>query len=362
MKILSAVIILALIGGAAWWALDKVDKEPEKNPIQDNITYTIELGDIEDEVTAAGIVEPMISTVVRSEITGRIAEIFVEDGETVSKGQILLELEKTERLTDLEEAERLFEAQDLRLQRAKRDYERLAELRKKNYTNEKEYLDAQTELELNEIELAVRSARLEKARDNLTRTTIRAPHEGSVSNFDLNPGQVITGATSVNEGTNLMTINDLEHLEVKTKVNELDIDQIHIDMPVEITFDALDGATFEGHIKQIFSYAEVENNVRIFRVRVGFDSMGREIRPGITAKVNFLIEKVEDVPVILPSALFEDDEGFIAYRQTPDGNWESVAVETGVSSNDAIEVISGLEVGDVVSTLLPEEIEALQDS
>jgi len=353
MKYLSSIIILALLAAGAWWTWDRLQAESEKSRPQGPKTAEVEIGSIEDVVTAGGYVEPVISTEVRSEVTGRIAEIHIEDGEKVEAGQVLLELEKTERQTELEEAERLFEAQKLRVIQARRDYERLAGLREKNFTNEKDYLDAETELGLSEIELEVRRARLEKAKDNLAKTTILAPHEGVVSNFDLNPGQVITGATSVNEGTTLMTINDLVRLHVRTKVNELDINKINEGMPARITFDALPDEEFVGEVDQIFSYAEEEGNERIFRVLVSFEAGDQIIKPGISATVELPIAEAKDVPVVIPTALFRSGEGFVAYRQNGDG-WDKITVETGLSDVRVVEIKTGLQPGDIVSLSLPD--------
>ncbi|MGE9295555.1 MAG: efflux RND transporter periplasmic adaptor subunit, partial [Puniceicoccales bacterium] len=296
--------------------------------------------------------EPVVSTEVRSEVTGRIDKIYINDGQQVKEGQVLLELEKTERQTELEEAERLYEAQKMRVIQARRDYQRLAGLREKNFTNEKDFLDSETNLGLSEIELEVLKARLDKATDNLAKTTIVAPHEGTVSNFDLNPGQVITGATSVNEGTTLMTINDLMRLHVRTKINELDINKIDEGMPARITFDALSDEEFVGEVEQIFSYAEEEGNERIFRVLVTFKAENRLIRPGISAKVTFPIAEVNNVPVVIPTALFKAGEGFVAYRQNGEG-WDKIPVETGLSDVHRVEIKSGLATGDVVSLTLP---------
>lgn len=361
MKSISTIIIIALLIAGGWWTWTRLEKESEKSKPKPPQTSVVELGSIEDVVTAGGYVEPVVSTEVRSEITGRIDQIFIKDGQSVETGQILLELEKTDRLTELDEAERLFDAQKLRLEQARRDYVRLEGLREKNFTNEKDYLDAKTELGLMEIDLEVRRARLEKAQDNLAKTTIRAPHEGVVGNFDLNEGQVITGATSVNQGTTLMTINDLLKLHVRTKVNELDINKIDVGMKARITFDALPEEEFEGVVSQIFSYAETEGNERIFRVLVTFGAGDGRIRPGISATVTLPIAEAHDVPVVIPTALFKSGEGFVAYRQNGTG-WDKVPVETGLSDVHHVEVKSGLQTGDTVSLTMPEGMGPSSDS
>jgi len=295
-----------------------------------------------------------VSTDVRSEISGKIDSILIQDGQMVKAGQKLIELDRTSLETDFREAQRNYMGRKLSVDKAQRDYERLLELYNNEFAQEREMLDAKTDLELAKIELEVRQARLDKATENLSKTTIIAPHDGIVANLDINEGQVIIGATSVNQGTSLMTIQNLDGLFVQTDINELDIEKINEGDRVRVSFDAIADQEFKGTVSQVFSYARNVNNQRVFRVRVIFDSAGKNIRPGISASLVFPVVSVEDVPALIISAVYLEDGKEYAYLITgknDDGSnaLERTPVETGAKDKQYVEIVSGLKLGDEVS-------------
>ena len=243
------------------------------------------------------------------------------------------------------------------MERARRDYEREQELREKGFTNQKTYLDAKTDLEIAEIELNVRLARLERARETLAKTTILAPHAGVVSHLDLSEGQVIVGATSVNEGTVLMKINDPTVLLVETRVTEIDYNRIHEGMSARVTFDALPDQEFVGEITSITNYAERVDNQRVFGVEVNFVAHGAQVQPGISANIEVPIARAEDVPAVVLSAIFVEGQKAYAYVRAADGTFEKREVETGVRNAFNVQITSGLEVADVVSLVKPDGLE-----
>ncbi len=329
---------------------DRLGKDSNASSgLAENETVQVELGTIENTVEAGGEVRPQVSSAVRSEISGRIGRIFVEDGEEVEAGQKLIELEQVSLLTELREAERNFQADELRVEQARWNYLREQELFEKEYSQEKSLMDNRIALELAEIQLAVREARLEKARENLDKTTIRAPHDGIITEMDLNEGQVITGATSVNQGTQLMMINNLERLYIQIDVNELDISRIREGMPVRISFDALTDQEFSGEVLRRFPYAREEGGQRVFRLHIAFDASNKRILPGISANVTIPVEVVADVPVVLISAVFSERGEKVVYRVGEDGSVRRRPVETGIDDLHNIHIINGVEPGDVLS-------------
>lgn len=357
-KILITLLLLGMLGAGGYYAWTEIRREQEAARPEQERTIKVERRTIEETVEANGIVEPIISTDVRSEISGKIADILVEDGAIVKAGQRLIELDRTSLETDYREAQRNFQGQKLRVQQARRDYERLQELYERNFAREKELLDAETDLELAEIELEVRQARLDKATENLSKTTILAPHAGIVANLDINEGQVIIGATSVNQGTRLMTVYDSEGLYVQTDINELDIAKIEVGDEARVTFDALPDQEFNGSISQIHSYARNEGNRRVFRVRITFESGERTINPGISANLVIPIDKVEEAPSLLISAVYTENGKKFVYRvngEKEDGtlDLEKVSVETGLNNAQYVEIRSGVDVGTTISLTRP---------
>jgi RND family efflux transporter MFP subunit len=351
-KLLTFFLLAAFIFGG-WWTVQKVRQDQAQRAPEIKKTTTVELATIEDVINLTGVVQPVVSTEVKSEVTGRIETVEVRNGQAVKRGDFLLQLAKQERLSELREAERNYEAFQLRLERARRDYEREQELKEKGFTNEKSYLDARTDLEIAEIDLTVREARLEKSRETLAKTTILAPHDGIVSHLDLTPGQVIVGATSVNEGTVLMKINDPTRLYVSSDVTEIDINKLRHGMEAGVSFDALAGEEFTGQIAAITNYAEEKENQRVFGVQVTFEALNKTIRQGITANVTVPLQKVEDVPALLLSSIFLEEDRSFVYVELAGGEFEKREVETGLRNAFNVQILSGVEVGEQVSLIRP---------
>lgn len=362
-KTLIFLLILAVVAGGGWvvWRAIQKETSDRSGDARSDRTFAVERRTLEETIQTSGIVEPDVSIEVRSEISGRIEEIMVEEGDRVEKDQTLAVLDRTALGNELSEAERNLEAYRLRLERARRDMERLEELRRDEFAREQDYLDAKTEYELAQIDYEVRKTRLETSRDNLEKATIRAPREGVISELNVNEGQVIVGATSVNQGTLLMKVNDLRFLVVRANINELEVVRIAEDTPVRVTFDAIEDLTIEGTIRRISRFGVEQNNSRVFPVEVVFEAVDERIRPGITANLTFPIRRVEDVPAVLISAVFNLGGGRkVVSLVTEDGSTESREVKTGIHDSRFVEILSGVEVGDRVALTRPTGVERVR--
>ncbi len=317
-------------------------------------TDTAERRDLESVVTATGEVLPMLSSVVKSELSGRIVTLFVEEGDEVERDQLLLELDRTSFETRVREAERSLQAEQLRLDRAKRDFARQQELYEKNFVGEQAFLDAKTNFELAELNLEIAQARLEDAEDELSKTKIGAPHEGIVTKLDVVEGQVISGATSVSNGTELMTVAQLRQLYMEANINEVDVERLTLGQEARLRFDAIQGYNLVGEIGEIALSARRDGQVRVFPIEVVFEVTDARVRPGISATVDIPIARADGAVSVLLSAVFHDDEAeeSYVYRKQGEG-WERRVVEVGINNLHHVEVVAGLEPGDVVALSRP---------
>ena len=242
------LILVALIGAGIFWVprILPSDTDGDNTAI---LTDTAEIRDLVTVVPATGEVLPLMSSVVKSEISGRIVEIFIEEGDTVTRGQKLIELDRTSLETRLREAQRNQEAERLRLERSERNFSRLEQLFEKEFVGEQEFLDAQTALKLSQINLEIAQARMEDAAEDLSKTTILAPHDGVVTRLDMVEGQVISGATSVSNGTDLLTVAQLNELYMEANINEVDVWKLNVGQLSSLRFDAIPDFEVEGEIR-----------------------------------------------------------------------------------------------------------------
>jgi len=357
-RALISLLILALVGGGIYGLLQVL---PESSGKQTHIrTDTAERRDLKSVVPATGEVLPLLSSSVKSEISGRITKIMIEEGEAVVREQQLLELDRTSLETRLREAQRSLEAEKLRLEKSERNYKRLEELFAKKFVGEKEYLDAQTELNLAQLNLEISQARLEDAAEDLSKTTILAPHDGVVTLLGVLEGQVISGASSVSNGTDLLTIAQLNELYMEANINEVDVEKLFIGQPAFLRFDAIPDFQVEGRISVIAPSARKDGNVRVFPIEVVFEVADNRVRPGISATVEVPIESADNVVSVLLSAVFNDKGKSITYVETLTG-WERREVTTGINNLQHVEIRSGLNEGEVVALSRPLEFRKSDD-
>ncbi|MGJ8640166.1 MAG: efflux RND transporter periplasmic adaptor subunit [Opitutaceae bacterium] len=353
-RLIITLIILGLLGFGGYKAYFFIsEKSQQKAPeVRTNIA---KLRDLESIVSATGEVRPLLNSIVKSEISGRITKIHKKEGDSVQKGEILLELDRTSVETQVRQAERNFQADKLRLDKAERNYKRLDQLFKQEFIGEKEFLDAKTDFELAQLSLEIAQARLEDAQEDLAKTTIVAPHEGIITLLDIVDGQVISGATSVSNGTDLLTIAELKSLFMEANINEVDIERLRLGQAAQLRFDAIPNFEINGEISVISLSARKDGNIRVFPIEVLFEAGNSRVRPGISATIDIPIDSVKDAVSVSLSAVFNELEGgSYAYLKTTTG-WEKRTVETGINNLQHVEIKSGLGVDDVVALSRPSE-------
>ena len=354
MKRSTIIIFVSVLIVAGIYGLIQV--VPDGNARDSGVVQTdiAALRDLKSVVPATGEVLPLLSSIVKSEISGRITRILVEEGDSVQRGEVLVELDRISLQTRVREAERSFEADRLRLERSKRNYERLKELHIKKFVGEKEFLDAKTDFKLSELNLEIAQARLEDAEEDLSKTVITAPHEGILTLINVTDGQVISGATSVSNGTDLLTIAQLSELYMEAKINEVDVERLFVGQSAYLRFDAIPDFEVEGRIDVIAPSARRDGNVRVFPIEVVFEVSDNRVRPGISATVEVPIASVEGVVSVLISGVFTEEQSSHVYLKTATG-WKKHKVEVGINDLQHVEIKNGLDAEDVIALSRPPE-------
>jgi len=354
-RFIITLIVLGLIGAGGYKLIAYASERGEAEKAQGTRTNTAQLRDLKSVVSASGEVLPLLSSIVKSEISGRITVIHFKEGDAVKKGDTVLELERTSLETRVREAERSSQAEQLRLDKAERNFSRLGELFAKNFVGEKEYLDAETDFQLAQLNLQISQARLDDAEEDLSKTTIVAPHDGIVTRFDVVDGQVISGATSVSNGTDLLTIAQLKELYMEANINEVDVERLKLGQQAKLRFDAIPDFQLDGNIGVIALSARKDGRVRVFPIEVFFEARDARVRPGISATVDIPIDSVKGAVSVLLSGIFNGDDGS-SYVFVKDGDgWEQRTVETGINNLQNIEIKVGLAADDVIALSRPRE-------
>jgi HlyD family secretion protein len=168
---------------------------------------------------------------------------------------------------------------------------------------------------------------------------LRAPIDGVVTAKDAWAGQYLTG------GSHAFSLQSNGDFELKADVDELDVANVQEGQNAIVRVDAFPGRTFTGTVSSISSVAKTSGGVATYEVTVSLESSG-ELRDGMTASMDIVTHEARDI-LLVPSDAIRTENGQ-SYVETGDGR--KVTVETGISDSDSVEIVSGLEEGDLVRT------------
>jgi HlyD family secretion protein len=269
----------------------------------------VEVRDIVVVAEAAGLVEPVRVVEVKSNASGEVLRVEVESGDTVEAGALLAEIDPRDVQSAVDQT-----AADLASARVGLDTARAEERRSRQLLDEglippQEHertvqARAAAQAALVRTQTAARLAR-EKRED----AVIRAPIAGTVIERTVEPGTIIASATSnVSGGTTLFRMADLAAMQVRAKVDEVDIGSVHPGDQARVTVEAHPGRTFPGVVAKIEPQAVVEQNVTLFPVLVRVDNPAGLLLPGMNADVTLDVATRAQVPAVPNGAIVQPRE------------------------------------------------------
>ena len=264
----------------------------------------IRVEDITSRVRAPGKIEPKTQVKISADIMGKVTNLAVKEGDHVRKGQLLLQLDATQRQADVSQSRsavssavaRKREA-DAALKVAEAAYTRQKALYEQKLLSNAEWDNATTAYETARSaaqtaadEVNRSQAAMTASTDNLGKTRFVAPFDGVVSALYVEQGEIVIMGTMNNAGTQILTVSDLSRMLVKADVDETDVVDVQIGQKAKITVDALPDTSFVGTVTEIGNTAkrnelgQVEGQTN-FEVKVVFDQTVAAVRPGMTADV-----------------------------------------------------------------------------
>jgi RND family efflux transporter MFP subunit len=326
-------------------------------------------------LNASGYVVARRMSTVASKVTGRVLEIFVEEGQQVKKDEVVARLDPVNSQTILTMAERELEASRRNLAEIE---VRLADSRRTLERNEalvKQQLISQQALDASRAEVNATAARLEAAkaqvkvaesslamrRNDFNDLNVRAPFDGVIVSKDAQPGEMIS-PLSAGGGftrTGIATIVDMDSREIEVDVNEAYINRVKPNQRVEATLDAYPEKSLPAHVVNIVPTAD--RTKATVRVRIGFDQLEPFILPDMGIKVRFLDDQpapaaaAQQGPrVRIPAVAVTRADGEAFVWVVRDNRVERRAVSVGAESEGQVEILAGVASGDeLVSPVVP---------
>jgi membrane fusion protein (multidrug efflux system) len=262
---------------------------------------------------------------VRPEVAGQIHTLGFTEGQAVREGQVLFALDDELVRADLNEA-------NANLQNSRRAYARARELSDKQ-------LIARADLDKAQAALAVDQARAASARTHVEKQVVRAPFSGVAGLRLVNAGDY------VNAGQDLVELVRLDPLELDLRAPEVVLSTLHVGQTVDFGVDSFPGETFKATLVAIAPSVDAAG--RSVALRARFDNPGQKLRPGMSARVQVVLDTNASALLVPEQAIWPNGEQKMVYTVV-DGKAKLVPVTLGMRQPGTVEVTSGLKEGDVV--------------
>src|SRR5215213_9049653 len=334
-KLLIALGVVVVIGGLAGVALaGKGDGDGREVR-----TEAVARRDLVATVTASGKIEPKRRVEISADISGRVVQVAVEEGQWVNAGDLLLRLDPTQyeaavRRSEAAVAQNQARAAQARAQqlKAESDLRRAEMLARTNElisaadVEQSRTQAAVAQQEANAARYAVHQAQaaLSEARDQLSKTTIRAPMSGRVTRLNIEQGETAVVGTMNNPGSLLLTIADLSVMEAKVQVDETDVPGLTVGDSASVKVDAFRGQAFAGRVTRIGNSSIQptaggggggEQQSVDYEVVITLDHPPAELRPDLSATAEIVTEmrrSALSVPIIALTVRDPDGKKFKA--------------------------------------------------
>ncbi len=404
-------LLLGLLGMGALWVFagKEPTKTPEKIPFK---TAQVIQGNLVVKISATGVVEPNFQVEVKSKASGEVLKFKYEEGDRIKKGQLLLQLDKSDEIrsvarskadvasataklnkaktallsqetkyqTNLKSAQSQVQEAEANLEESEDKLKRQEDLFQKKFASREALQGAQTAFKVNqenliqarsslqaakdtiydievkkhEIDLAraeVQRAKiaLAESKERLDETEIFAPISGVLIEKLVEQGQIISsGISNVSGGTTLANLADLSRLFIIADVDETDIGSIQIGQQVKITADAYPGRTFPGKVQRISPKGQVENSITIFKVKIEIKGKGKGILKPMMTANVDIISKELKSVLYLPREAIRVEKSKKYAAILVNNEPQEVPVTTGVRNPIHVQILSGLEADQTV--------------
>jgi len=308
------VVLIAIVAAVTAFLWIKKPWEPSAPEITFT-TVTVQKGSIAAQVTAAGTLSARTTVQVGAQVSGRVVKLFADFNDQVKKGQVIAKLDESLLKAQVDQQQAAYDLAvanekkaEVALNDANRQYARQKGLQDQQLVAgatvegfELTRDTAKAALAAAKASVSQARANLEQAKTNVAYATIYSPIDGVVLTRSYDEGQTVQSSFSA---PTLFTIAaDLSLMQIDTAVTEGDVGRLEGGMKATFTVDAYPGKNFEGVVRQVRNSPTTTSGVVTYDAVIDVDNHDKLLRPGMTANVTFVLQKVDDVVKIPNAAL-----------------------------------------------------------
>ena len=358
---LTALIVIGLIAYASYyWLVVKQNNHQQAQVLTSKVT----LGNLENLVTATGILQPKEYVDVGAQVSGQLKVLHVEVGTQVERGDLMAEIDATVFLAKVDASRAQLRYQKAQLKErhsqltlAEINYQRAQRLFKKQATTEEAMLTTEASLRSSKAQIEMIQAQIDQTESslradeaNLEYAQIYAPMDGTVVSIAAKRGQTLNANQ---QAPVILRIADLSTMTVQTQVSEADISKLKAGMQVYFTALGNGNKRWEGQLKIIEPTPEVVNNVVLYNALFDIPNAERLLMSQMTAQVFFIVDSAKDALLVPVSALkysTPNSQTAEVMVVSANGAKEVREVQVGVSNRVQAQILSGLKEGDTIIT------------
>lgn len=288
-----------VVGGAAaaWW----MPKGEPKAPPSRYRSAAVEMGAINQTVTATGTINPVALVNVGSQVSGTVVELNADFNDRVSKGQVLLKLDPTIFNAQIRQFEASRASAMANLKLAEANYQRNQQLVTQSFVSSTALDQSRREMDVARANVQLAQAQLDRARADLNNSVIRSPIDGVIIKRTIDLGQTV--AASFNTPNLFQIARDLTKMQIDTSVSEADVGALKDGLPARFVVDAYPDREFHATMRQFRLAANVVQNVVTYNVVLDVDNKDEMLKPGMTAQVRLVVANRPNVLRIPTTAL-----------------------------------------------------------
>lgn len=357
-KTKSAILILVCVGCLFGWSYVK----------RDQVGLQIDVAEVnqqvlQDSVLASGNLIFNTQVNIRSELTGRVIEVPVEEGQYVEEGQVLLKLDPVSFEAIVHNQEAALNVQRMEIELVSKQESELArqlasqeKLLRNGLIKEDSVLSLRSQLSIKETELQTAkerliqsNANLQQAKDQLNKTIIRAPMAGLLASVDIKVGETVIAGTTNIIGSDLMTLGDPSMILAELRVDEADIGNIRLDQETWIYSASEPNNGMLGKVASIGTSARKlgEGNGLSFQVKVLLPNQQKRLFPGMSCRAEIVVTESAAQQTVPISALHQaENQQFVWVLE--EGRVSKRQVNVGLSNDTHQIIASGLQAGETV--------------
>lgn len=361
MKIAVLVLIAIVFIGTFVFLYQK--SQPEKVSYQ---VLKAETKDLVQTTVATGKIEPRDEVEIKPQISGIIAEVYKEAGQTVKEGEVIAKVKVIPELGTLNAAESRVRLAEMNSKQAEIDLERMEKLYQGKLVSNEEYektllaaKQAREELQAAKDNLEIVKEGITKNSASFSSTLIRSTITGLILDVPIKVGNSVIMSNTFNDGTTIATVADMSDLIFRGNVDETEVGRIREGIPVKITLGALQNMKFDAVLEYISPKSTENNGANQFEIKAAIDVPDSvTIRSGYSANAEMELQHVDGALTVPESTVeFSGDSTFVYVLtdSVPDQKFKRQQIVTGISNGIDTEVKQGLKSGDKVRGLKIED-------